>query len=139
MPHLVTYDDFVRQFPALVASQRTLPKKREAIVTLLVSAMVGLEPGTEYSESQINIHLQAWVDTFGAPIGMDRVAMRRMLVDSGYLHRDAYGSVYVLRARSPHFDYEPSIQSLDLAQLVEAFEREREIRKALHTDRSDTE
>lgn len=138
MAHLVTYDAFVRQFPALVLSQRILPKKREAIVTLLVSAMVGLEPGAVYTETEINVHLQSWVDAFGAPIGMDRVTTRRMLVDEGYLQRDAYGSSYVLRARSPHFDYEPSIQSLDLVELVEAFEREREVRKAAHADRTGT-
>ena len=133
MPDFITHERFVRYFPVLALDQRTLPKKREAVVTLLVSAMLEIEIGRAYSEWSINTKLQAWVDAFGALIGFDHVAVRRTLVDEGYLHRDRFGKTYVLGARSPYFAYELSIRALDLRKLVEALEQQRAQRRHAHS------
>jgi hypothetical protein len=132
MPDFVSHQQFVARFPALVLDQRTLPKKREALATLLVSAMVNIEIGRAYTESDINAKLQAWVDAFGDSIGLDRVTLRRMLVDEGYLHRDTFGTTYILRGRTPLLGYDPSIRSLDLQGLVDSLERQRTMRKEAH-------
>lgn len=129
MADFVTHEEFVRRFPMLVLDQRSPPKKREALVTLLVSATIGIEIGQPQTESCINDKLQAWVDEFGGSVGLDRVTVRRMLVDEGLLYRDRFGRSYVLRGRSPHLGYDPSIRSLDLRALVEALEQQRAERR----------
>jgi hypothetical protein len=135
----ITYQQFVARFPRLVLDQRTFPKQREAMVTLLVGAMIDIEIGRPYTESGINTQLQTWVDSFGGSIGLDRVTVRRMLVDEGYLHRDPSGGNYVLRARSPYFGYEWSIRSLDLGELVEELGQRRADRKEAHSGNSERE
>ncbi len=137
MPLFVTHAQFVRNFPALVLDQRIPPKKREWVVTLLVGAMVGIEVGKVYDETAINVRLQAWVDAFGDAIGWDRVALRRMLVDEGYLQRDASGTAYQLRARTPRFGYAESIRSLDLRALVADEEEQRAARKRAYVSEGD--
>ena len=129
MSDFITHDRFVQYFPVLVLDQRALPKKREAVMTLLVSAMIGIEIGRAHSQWSINAKLQAWIDAFGESIGLDRVSVRRMLVDEGYLHRDRFGTTYVLAARSPSFGYEKSIRSLNLHNLVDELEQQRAMRK----------
>jgi hypothetical protein len=59
-----------------------------------------------------------------------------MLVDEAYLHRDASGTTYVLRARSPRFGYDWSIRSLDLGELVEELEQQRAERKQAYSSHS---
>ena len=137
MPDYITHDQFVRRFPVLVLDQRTLPRRREAIITLLVGAMVEIDIGRRYTEAGINAKLEAWVDTFGGSMGLDHVAIRRMLVDEGYLHRNLSGTTYVLRARSPRFGYEWSIRSLDLSGLVEEFEQQRAERRDAYASHAD--
>jgi len=134
VPDFVTHEQFVRRFPALVLGQRTFPKRRESILTLLVSAMIEIDVGKAYAESTINAKLQAWVDAFGGAVGLDRVTVRRMLVDESYLHRDAFGTKYVLRARSPRFGYDWSIRSLDLAELVDDLAHTRAERRLAHSE-----
>ena len=65
---------------------------------------------------------------------LDRVTVRRMLVDEGYLRRDRYGAAYVLGASSPAFGYAPSIRSLDLHGLVTGLEQLRAERKQAALD-----
>jgi hypothetical protein len=137
VPDYVTHEEFVRRFPALVLGQRTLPKRRDSVVTLLVSAMLEIDVGRPYSESTINAKLQAWVDRFGNVVGLDRVTVRRMLVDESYLHRDAFGTKYELRARSPRFGYDWSIRSLDLQELVDDLAHARADRRRANAVRAD--
>ena len=129
VPEFVTHDGFVRRFPQLVLGQRKYPKKRESILTLLVSAMLEIDPGKQHTEAEINAKLQAWADAYGNPFGFDRVTVRRLLVDESYLHRDRSGAAYVLRARSPRFGYDWSIRSLDLRELVDDAAHRRAERK----------
>ena len=94
-------------------------------MTLLVSAMIGIEIRRAHSEWSISAKLQEWVDAFGGSMGLNRVALRRALVDEGYLHRDRYGMTFVRSANSPSFGYEPSIRNVNLRDLVDALELER--------------
>ncbi|NJN50480.1 MAG: DUF2087 domain-containing protein [Gammaproteobacteria bacterium] len=139
MPEFVTHAQFERQFPVLVLDQRTLPKQRGAMRILLVSMMVGIEVGRVYGETEINAKLQRWVANFGEGMGFDRVAIRRALVDEGLLHRDAAGTTYVLRARTPLFGYDPSIRDLDLNGLVDDLERQRAERRRSYAEQIDRE
>lgn len=134
MSDFITHERFIQYFPALVLDQRALPKKREAILTLLVSAMIDIDIAKPYSERRVNAKLQAWVDAYGESIGYDHVAVRRMLVDEGYLHRDKFGKTYIMGARSPYFGYEPSIRSVDLKKLVDDAAQQRAARKQAYAN-----
>ena len=137
-PDFITHDQFVRRFPTLVLG-RKFPKKRESILTLLVSAMLEIDVGRQLSEAVINEKLQAWADAYGNALGLDRVTVRRLLVDERYLHRDRPGTTYVLRARSPRFGYDWSIRSLDLRELVADAAHERAERKRSRAASSEDE
>ena len=138
-PEYVTREQFVRRFPMLVLEQRKFPKKRESILTLLVSAMLEIDVGRQLTEAAVNDKLQTWADAYGNALGFDRVTVRRLLVDESYLHRDRPGTTYVLRARSPRFGYDWSIRSLDLRELVADAAHARAERKRSREHSSGTE
>jgi hypothetical protein len=129
---VITHEPFCARFAALVLDQRVLPKKRDAIRILLVSAVIGFETGTPHSEAQVNATLKQWVDDFGAACGLDHVTVRRLLVDEGYLTRDAFGRGYVANARGYYFRYEPMIRTVDLHALIASAREERATRKSAH-------
>lgn len=73
MSEFMSHDRFVQYFPMLVLDQRALPKKREAILTLLVSIMIDIDVGKPYTEWRLNAKLRAWVEKYGELIGLDHV------------------------------------------------------------------
>src|SRR5262245_14370610 len=131
---VITHEQFSARFGALVLDQRVPPRKRDAIQVLLVSAVIGFDTRTQYSEAEVNATLKRWADDFGATLGLDYVTMRRLLVDEGYLTRDAFGAGYVANARGYHFRYEPMIRTVDLHALVEDARERRATRKLAYDD-----
>jgi hypothetical protein len=135
---VVTLTKFSAQFPTLVLAQRVPPRKPESIHILLISAAVAFDLGRDYSEAEVNSMLQHWVDEFGARCGLDHVTMRRLLIDEGYLRRDAAGRRYASNSRGFRFRYDPMIRTLDLHGLIEKAEKERDARKAARGIMQDT-
>jgi len=66
------------------------------------------EPRREYREAEVNDLLREWLSTFVAPFGFDHVTLRRRLVDTGLLLRDAAGSAYWTLRRVPGMDLDPA-------------------------------
>lgn len=64
MTEYVTHAAFVGRFPALVLDQRTPPRKRDALLTMLVGAMTALDIGKPYAERSLNQRLTAWSQQF---------------------------------------------------------------------------
>ena len=91
---------------------------------------IAFDLGREYTETEVNALLEQWASEFGSGCGLDRVTMRRLLVDEGYLRRDPFGTKYVANSRGFRFRYDPMIRMLDLQALVEDAHAEREARKA---------
>lgn len=133
MTEYVTHSAFVQRFPALVLDQRTPPRKRAALLTMLVGAMTALEIAKPYGERSLNQRLMAWSQQFSNAMRLDHVTLRRLLVDEGCLLRDRAGATYVLYARTPVFAYDASIRALDLAALVAA-EQERRLQRRVATE-----
>ena len=127
---VITHEKFCSQFPTLVLAQRVPPKKPESIHILLISAAIAFDLGHEYSEAEVNTILEHWVEEFGRGCGLDHVTIRRLLIDEGYLRRDAAGKKYAANARGFRFRYDPMIRMLDLRGLIETAQAERQARKA---------
>ena len=67
--------------------------------TIAVATMIaGLDAGASYAERDVNIRLQRWLDGVGANVETDRANLRRWLVDTGVMSRNADCSDYRLAA-----------------------------------------
>jgi hypothetical protein len=102
-----------------------LPTRREDEQLLLLLAARRFEPRHEYREAEVNERLREWLATFVAPFGIDHVTIRRRLVDTGLLLRDAAGSSYWTLRRVPGMDIEP-------AEVLAAVQQARAERKRQH-------
>jgi hypothetical protein len=132
----LTRAQFIQHFPRLVLEARDLPKKAFLLNVLLVSVICGLEPGRPYAEAEINAGLQAWLLRFATPFGLDHARLRRMLVDAGYLRRDAGGAAYQSQPQGRTVAYDPAIRELDMEALVAEGRLRREERKRAFAPKS---
>ena len=102
-----------------------LPTRPRDLEVFLRLAAEQLKPGRQYSEAQVNELLQAWLEPFSSPFGVDHVTVRRCLVDARLLRRDRAGATYELsRKRSP--------VKVEPAAVMAEIQRERQTRKRAH-------
>ena len=120
----------------VVLGARDLPKKALDLNILLLSSVLGLESGREYSEGELNAELQRWILSFGGKFGLDHVTLRRYLIDEKYVRRDPAGRAYQLDRTGPRFTYDPEVRSLDLRLLVAEARQERAKRKQQYMEQS---
>ena len=132
----ITVAQFSDRFVALILGARDLPKKALDLNILLLSAVLALEVGQAYSESELNAELQRWILEVGGKFGLDHVTLRRYLIDEKYLRRDPAGTAYRLDPAGPRFTSDPAIRSLDLQVLVAEARQERQRRKQQHLQQS---
>jgi hypothetical protein len=125
----ITESQFTDRFVALVLSGKELPKKHLDRHILLISSILKLEPGRQYSEKEINEELQIWVIRFGRSFGLDHVTLRRYLIDDKYLRRDPTGGTYELAAEGLPYTFDESIRELDLEKVVAEAKQARELKK----------
>lgn len=112
----------------------SLPRKPLDRHILYVSAMLTIESGRTYAESELNSLLLSWVERFGDSFGLDHVSLRRSLVDEGYLQRDRAGRTYE-RAPEPPYYLDYPMRAQDLAEMVEVERAAREERKRQYSTR----
>lgn len=125
--------ELTARFPSLVLSSGgVLPNAPRDRQLLWASAVLGLESGHAYSEAQINQHLLRWTEAFGAAFGLDAVALRRELVEAGFLVRDRAGRAYRLAPEPPCRVAAPP-EGIDLRSLVDADLAARAVRKRRYT------
>ena len=132
----ITVAQFSDRFVALVLGARDLPKKALDLNILLLSAVLGLESGREYSEGELNAELQRWILEFGRNFGLDHVTLRRFLVDERFIRRDPAGKAYQLNPAGPRFTFDPAVRALDLQLLVAEARQERAERKQQYLHQS---
>ena len=128
----ITRAVFSDRFVALVLGARDLPKKPLDFHVLLISSIVGLQPGKEYLESELNDELQRWVLEFGFNFGLDHVTLRQYLVDAKYISRDPAGKAYRLQTAHHSYSYDPEVLSVGLQALIRTAKNDREKRKHLY-------
>ncbi len=132
MPDHISQLAFRARFPNLVMTARELPRKAVPFHTLLVSAILRLEPERSYTEPEINAELQGWILQFGRNFKIGHAELRRYLVDEGYLTRDPAGTSYRVQPSGGPFSFDPGLWDLDLVGLVAEVEGERTRRKQAH-------
>jgi len=126
----ITDAQFRERFTALYFSGQDLPKKPLDRQIVLISAILGLEHGRQYSESELNAELQKWVILFGRRYSIDHVTLRRYLIDEKYIHRDNAGTAYQLGAlETLPTTFAATLQNLDLAALIANARAARELKK----------
>jgi len=104
-----------------------IPKRPGDQRVLLSLAAAQFEAQKTYREREVNDILQAWLETFCDPDGIDRVTLRRMLVDARLLSRTKSGSTYSVNR--PGTD---ELTSIEPAKILEEVRSQREARKRRH-------
>jgi len=133
LPDHISQPEFETQFPKLVLTARDLPRKSVPFHTLLVSAILRLDPERTYHEPDINAELQGWILQFGRNFRVEHAELRRYLVDEGYLRRDPAGASYRVQPSGGSFTFDPGLRDLDLVGLVVEVEAERARRRQSYT------
>ncbi len=134
MSHITT-SQFADRFVSLVLAGRELPKKQQDRHIVLISSILKLEPGRQYSEKEINEELQVWIIQFGRSFGLDHVTLRRYLVDEKYIIRDSAGGTYKLATDGLPYTFDESIRELDLEKAVAEAKQARELKKQQYLKR----
>ena len=116
---MVDVATFTRRFEALVRGGvgPGLPRRVQNRHILLKAVALGLEQNRVYSESALGEALDAWLDSAGPQVDIDRVSLRRALVDHGYVSRDSAGHSY--RVESPGtVAFDPEVNALDIRRIL---------------------
>ena len=104
---------------------------------LLKSVALTLDVRATYTEQQVDRKLTSWLGDVGRSIGIDRVNLRRLLVEEGYIGRERDGSRYWVAALGPSrgaFEprFEPQIDELDVEEAMAEGARRLQLSKQAH-------
>lgn len=137
--HSITREHFIKRLGdlCLKSGLSGLPKNESDQQILLKSAVLMLDRSGKFSEPEINERLKAWVRDVSQIKELDHVSLRRQLVDTGYLKREPDGSRYWVAVPGPQPDlFDPTIDQLDIPQVIETLREEIARRKKEHLERS---
>ena len=113
------------------------PKDEMSLHILLQSAVMMMGQPDWLTEKEVNARLEIWVKQVGQSGGVDRVSLRRELVDRGYLSRSANGSTYQIVRSGPHPEFfDESIEQLDISKEIETAREELARRKREYLKKS---
>ena len=118
----IPVDQFTARLEATCArgSQSGLPAKAADRLIVLKSVVLTMEPGRTYTAVEMTEAMKRWMATVGPGLGTDHATLRRELVDSRLLARDADGTSYWIPSPGPRDgDFAPEVSALDPAAIVE--------------------
>lgn len=127
---IITVTEFEERLGLLCSRKggQGLPKKQRDQQILFKSIILLFDPERSYTETEVNQVLEKWLAEVGQTVEIDRVSLRRHLIDEGYLRRDSAGALYqVATKEDPPFA--PEIEELDPAVIVEMAKARQEQRK----------
>ncbi len=127
---------FERRLIDLVLSgpDAALPPRAQDRLILLVAICLDLDRRRAYTEREIDAVLEVWPDRAGGRRGLDRVTLRRALVDEGLLVRDRAGTEYRVAGNILGGRFDPAVLEIDA---IECLEVEREARAMRKTRREE--
>ena len=137
--HLITKDYFIKRIGDLClrSGLAGFPKDINDQHILLKSAIIMVGQSGSFSEQEINEKLETWVRHISQNKGIDRVTLRRRLVDTGYLVRDKDGASYqIAPTGSQPRSFEPAIEELDILRVIEDAREEIARRKREHMQKT---
>jgi hypothetical protein len=132
MSEPITLEDFKKRIVTLLlrSGLTDLPKGEQDRQILFKSATLQMKRGEPMSESEVNEHLSRWLQELTSLKFLDHIALRRALVDYGYLERSNDGSAYQLSPDGPRqWSFDPAIDEVDLETLLVEARQEIEARK----------
>ena len=113
-------DEFVSRIEALcIGGSNTFPRRARDRHVLLASAILWMEPGAVYTESEVNEGLRAWLEHGCPSLQIDVVTLRRELVDRVYLDRDDAGQHYAPGPGPRGLAFDPAIAGIDPKRVIE--------------------
>ena len=118
---LVTLADYRKRLESLCLGGvgPGLPRKRRDACILLRSALTAFPPARAFSQAQVDAALEFWVADIGPRVELDRVSLRRALIDFGYLARDDRGAEYRRAEPLPGpVGFEEGVDRIDPAGLL---------------------
>jgi hypothetical protein len=120
----ITAKDFKQRLPqlCLTFSANELPRRQRDKHIIFKSVTFYFQPDRSYSETEVNSLIDSWREQVGRTCNIDRVTLRRSLIDEGYLTRSADGSAYTRSTDAgPQGMFEAEVDSVDpAATIVEA-------------------
>ena len=135
----VTKDYFIKRLADLCLRSGLpgFPKDETDQHILLNSAVLVIgKPGT-FTEKEINARLDTLVRDVSHMKTLDRVTLRRRLVDTGYLTRSQDGSCYQIAQPDPRPGFfDSSIDQLDISEVITTAREEIARRKREYLQRS---
>jgi hypothetical protein len=117
----ITKDIFMKRLAELSLKSGLLefPKDERDLHILLKSAMLVLGQKSGLTEKEVNDRLETWVQDVCNIKFVDRVTLRRTLVDAGYLSRRKDGSTYdVVPSGNQKYAFDPAIDQLDPVEVI---------------------
>ena len=120
----ISANEFKQRLPqlCLTYSANELPRRQRDRHIIFKSVTFYFDPGRSYSETEVNSLIDSWKEQVGRTCNIDRVTLRRSLIDEGYLTRSADGSAYTrLPDSGPQGMFEADVDAVDPAlTIVEA-------------------
>jgi hypothetical protein len=114
-----------------------LPRRQWDRQVLLKSAVLTLDRSVAYTERQLGHALKLWLAELGGAFSeIDHVALRRLLVDDGYLARDPAGSSYRVSVSAWDTLFAPGVDQIDVVAVLNGELREIARRKREHRERA---
>jgi len=124
--HFITKEYFTKRLAdlCLKSGMAGFPKDEADQHILLKSAILMIGSSAGLSEKEVNQKLEDWVHTCQVK-EIDRVSLRRRLVDSGYLLRSKDGASYQVAAPGPQPErFATEVEQVDVRQALEAAREE---------------
>jgi hypothetical protein len=132
----ISTHEFETRLPYLCVTRRggSLPRRRRDLHIVLKSVALTLDRTGVYTETRLNTDLRQWLDQVGYNFRLDHVTLRRTLVDYGYVRRNPAGTQYHVSSRNDGL-FDPLVESLDPAFVVEEAERQRNAKRKAYLAR----
>ena len=125
--NLISKDYFIKRLTdlCLKSGLKGCPKDQTDQHILLKSAILVIDQSDNFTEQEINEKLDYWVHKITQIKDIDRVTLRRRLVDTGYLVRSKNGNCYQIASPGPLPQlFEEGIDELDIPQVIETAQEE---------------
>jgi hypothetical protein len=104
---------------------------------LLKSAAVTIGQPGSFTEKELNEKLEYWVKHIGQIKNIDRITLRRRLVDTGYLTRNKDGSSYQVAQPGPRTVlFDEAIDQMDILEVLTAAREEMARKKREYLEKS---
>jgi len=117
-----------------------LPRKRRDRAILLKSITLLLDPGKRYTQREFDEVLKSWLHEIGRRLKTDHAALRRHLVDAGFVRRTPDGSAYQIESSSRlRVPFAAEVDALDVRAIIAVGAADIEARKRAHARRQEKE